>query len=457
MRPLIPTLLLGAMLLSGAGCGGPSQAELAAVAPVTLTIWRVFDRDDTLQEIMSAYQARHSNVSFAYKMLRFDEYEEELVRAFATGEGPDIFSIHNTWMKEYQDLMVPLPETMTLPYKETKGTIKKETVITFREEPTVSERELKTDFVDQVAKDAILSYQPDPRKSSESRIFGLPLSVDTLALFYNKDLLNAAGIAQPPTTWEEFKEQVKLLTRVDQNGDILQSGAAMGSAENVERAADILSILMMQNGTIMERNHQPTFAAASETSETPGLDAALFYTAFANPLKEVYTWNEDEPDSFEAFTTGKTAFLFGYSYHLPLIRARAPKLNVAVSALPQIAEESREVNYANYWFEVVAKASENQKWAWDFVQFATSAERVSSYLNMAKKPTARRALIEEQLIDEDLFPFVSQLLTAESWYHGDNAAVMESAFGDLIKSVLHGSVEPEKAITEAQNKVAQTY
>ncbi len=455
---LISAFLLMALLFTtvGAGCRGPSQAELEAVTPVKLKVWRVFDDDDTMRKIMSEYQTIHSNISFEYKTLRFDEYETELIRAFATGEGPDIFSLHNTWLKEYEDLMAPLPDSLSIPYKEVKGTIKKETIITIKEEPTVSQRELKNDFIDQVAEDVILSYQPDPKKAAEDRIFGLPLAVDTLALFYNKDLLNAASIAEPPTSWTEFQDQVKLLTRVDSNGELVQSGAAIGTSKNIERAVDLLSVLMMQNGTIMERGDRPYFAEASDVSEAPALDATYFYTAFANPVKDVYTWNADQAESFEAFTTGKTAFFFGYSYHLPLVRARAPKLNFAVAPLPQIAD-SRVVNYANYWVETVAKASENQKWAWDFIQFAASEERVMDYLTAAGKPTARRALINEQIEDEDLNPFVSQLLTAKSWYHGDDASIMEAAFKGLIDDILEGTAEPERAMKDAQNKVLQTY
>jgi multiple sugar transport system substrate-binding protein len=453
----ISFLVLATLLLTGQGCGGPSQAELEAVRPVTLTVWSVFNDEDSMRPLMDAYRRIHSNVSFKFKTLRFDEYEEELIRAFAEGEGPDIFSLHNTWIGEYEDLLTPLPDTLTIPYTEVKGTIKKETIITLREEPTISQRELKSEFIDIVSEDVIRDYQPDPKKPAESRIFALPLGVDTLALFYNKDLLNAAGIAEPPATWQEFNDQVKLLTRVNADGDIVQSGAGIGTSGNVERAVDILSVLMMQNGTTMTSDDRVQFAEPDRTTkEYLGLDAVRFYTDFANPVKEVYTWNDEQPDSFEAFVTGKTAFFFGYSYHLPLIKSRAPKLNFGTSALPQISE-GRTVNFANYWVETVSKASQNSKWAWDFLQFAASEEQVMDYLDAAGKPTARRGLINEQIDDEDLFVFVSQLLTATSWYRGNDAQVMEEAMGDLINGFLEGLYDEQDLMEEAQSKVQQTY
>lgn len=447
--------VLSVLMLTGQGCGGPSAAEIEAASPVTVTIWRVFDNSSTFGEIMSAYRVIHPNVSFDYREMRYDEYQEELLNAFAHGEGPDIFSIHNTWIGEYEDLIAPLPDSLSIPYTEVKGTIKKETITTVREEPALTLRELRNDFVDIVAEDVIRPYQPDSGQAPQDRIFALPMALDTLVLFYNKDLMNAAGIAEPPASWQDFQDQVKLLTRVDAQGLIIQSGAALGTSDNVERSTDILSVLMMQNGTQMT-NDGSNVTFADETGEVaPGEQAVRFYTDFANPVKEVFTWDATQPDSFDAFVDGKTAFFFGYAYHVPLVKSRAPKLNYGVTRLPQI-EGGRTVDYANYWVETVAKASPNQKWAWDFIQFATSEEHVMSYLDAAGKPTARRALVNEQIEDEDLFPFVSSVLTAKSWYRGNDATVAEQALRDLIDETLTGIEIPE-AIRRAQNKVQQTY
>ena len=97
------TLVL--LILSGQGCGGPSAAEQQAAEPVTLKIWRVFDDEDTLRETMENYQKIHTNVSFEYRELRSDEYKNELVRAFAEGRGPDIFSLNSTWIGEETSLI----------------------------------------------------------------------------------------------------------------------------------------------------------------------------------------------------------------------------------------------------------------------------------------------------------------------------------------------------------------
>ena len=70
-------------------------------------------------------------------------------------------------------------------------------------------------------------------------------------MFYNKDLFNTAGIATPPKTWDEFISVIRKLSAKDKFGNLTKSGAAIGAADNVNNAADILSLLMMQTGAKM--------------------------------------------------------------------------------------------------------------------------------------------------------------------------------------------------------------
>ncbi len=459
MRPSYSRFLaagtLALLVLTGQGCGGPSKAQQEAVTPAKLVIWNVFDGEDALRPAMAKYQALHPNVSFDYRQLRVDEYKNELVRAFAEGRGPDLFFVHNTWIGEELPLMAPMPKTLSIPYVEVTGTIKKEKVYSIKTEPTISLRQLKNDFLDVVTGDVVRPYQATPKDTPEQRIWGLPLAVDSLALYYNKDLLNTAGISAPPATWEDFQADVPKLTSVGPNDQIVQSGAAMGTSRNVERAFDLLSVIMMQNGTQMvDDNGRAAFAGANADREVPGLQALTFYTDFANPTKATYAWNRQQPASFDAFASGKTAFFFGYSYHAPLLRARNPKLKFAIAPLPQIGG-GRPVNYANYWVASVAKSSKNQTWGWDFIQFAAKADNVKDYLKATAKPPARRALIAGLSEDEDLAPFAGQLLTATSWYKGTNVAVAEQALLDLI-DVANAGGEIEQEISRTQNKVNQS-
>lgn len=462
MRQSRLILLLGIVLLltlTGVRCRKGTPPEVAqANRPITLNWWRTFDDEVAVRPIIEAYQVLHPNVAIRYRKLRFEEYEQALLDALAEDRGPDIFSLHSSWIRRYQSKLAPLPDALTIPFPEVRGTFKKEVVVTLKTTPALSVRALKERFVDAVAADVLISTS-DERGGKKEQIFGLPLALDTLALFSNRDLLNRTGIPEAPKTWSEMQSAVKRLTKLDREGNLLQSGAALGSARNVERATDILALLMMQNGAeMLDLSGAAAFHKIPPLLQglptPPGEQALTFYTDFANPQKEVYSWSAREPNALEAFISGRTAMMLGYAYHLSIIRARAPRLNLAVSPAPQI-EGNPEVNFANYWIETVSRKSPNAHFAWDFLQFATSAERVTRYLEATGRPPALRALISSLSEKEYTGVFAAQALTAKSWYRGGNARAAEAALLDAIDATLSGG-EVRKVLSIAAQRVNQT-
>ncbi len=462
-RLLTGFLLFSTLLTTGAGCFGGGAT--VSSAKITLKVWGVFDEEDSWKTLIEKYHTQHPNVTVEYTKLRFEEYKEELIRAIAEGKGPDVMAVHNTWLGGFTDLLAPMPDAVNVTRMETQGTLRKESVLVATSESTMSMKTLKANFVPAIIDDVVMPYAKDSKTDPVDKIYALPMAMDTLALFYNQDMLNAAGIPQPPATWKDFQEAVKSLTKIDAAGKITQSAVGLGLSENVERAPDILSVLMMQNGVKMvdERgrvtlNEVPKGAARDAP---PGVDAVRFYTDFANPTKEVYTWNESMPSSLDAFVNGQTAMFLGYSYHLPIIRTLAPKLNVAIAALPQIstADLTQQVNYGNYWAEGVSKDSVNQDYAWNFILFATDEDNVTSYLADAERPTALRSLIASQLNDEDIGVFAAQLLTAQTWYRGLDVDAAEGAMNQLIDDFLASTYgdDTQKAVDNAARVVSQTY
>lgn len=452
-KKIISLSLLAVFILStGFGCKTVNKETEAAMQPITLTYWRVFDGPDAFQEILDKYKVIHPNITINYRKLRFEEYETELLNALAEDRGPDILSIHNTWLRKYQNKLVPMPVSITMAYPVEQGTVKKEIIPVLKTVKSLSLKELKDTFVDAVYNDVVLD---------DNQIYGLPLSVDTLALFYNRDLLNNAGITQAPQYWnKDFQQNVKKLTKQDPVKGITQSGIALGGSNNINRYSDILAVLMMQNGAVMMDGKQVLFntvpAATKETKYNPGMEALRFYIDFSNPGKEVYSWNDDLSNSMEMFIGGKLAMMFGYAYDLPTIKAQAPKLNFSVSKLPQIEGSPMEVGFANYWVESVAKKSKYPNEAWDFILFATKADQAKSYLASTNKPTALRSLVATQSEDNELGVFAAQVLTAKSWYHGKNAAAAETAIGEMINNARLGTDKILEVINTGAAKVQQT-
>lgn len=448
-------LLAVFLLTAGFGCKIADKKTQAAMQPITLTYWRVFDDSDAFDEIIAKYKALHPFITIEYHKFRYEEYESALLNGLAEDRGPDIFSLQNTWLEKYQSKLVPMPETITMAYPVVKGTVQKETIPELRTTNSLTLKQIKDNFVDVVSHDVILN---------DGKVYGLPLSVDTLAMYYNKDLFNNAGISQAPQYWNrEFLQDVKKLTRQDPKKGIVQAGAALGGSANINRAPDILSLLMIQNGaTMMNDNGNVSFnltpSNAEENSYNPGIEALRFYTDFSNPTKESYSWNGELPNALDMFISGNLAIMFSYSYDLATIKAQAPKLNFSIAKFPQIeGNPPTNVNFANYWVEVVSKKSQHPNEAWDFIQFMTKEEQAKSYLDKTKKPTALRSLVPAQRNDDEIGVFADQVLTAKSWYKGKNEPAAEDAFREMIDLVIKNAGERiQDIINNAAAKIQQT-
>lgn len=457
MRKKITILFFMLVFVSTIGAGCSSKPAAQALAPVTINYWRVWDGQDDFQAIIDAYKQSQPNVTINYRKLSYDEYEAALLDAWAEDRGPDIFSIQNTWVRKYQTKIMPLPENITMARPVVKGSINKEVVAETQTKRSITPSEIKQNFVDAVAADVVVPFE------GKERVYGLPLFVDTLAMYYNKDLLNNAGIPELSVYWnKDFQQQVKKLTKQDVRGELIQSGVALGGSKNIERSSDILSALMMQNGAVMMEGSSVTFnkippAFRDREGYNPGVDAIRFYSDFANPAKEVYSWNSGLDNSLQHFINGKLAIFFGYSYHLPVIKSQAPKLNFAITKFPQIEGNSTEANTANYWVETVSAKTKHSNEAWDFVQFMTTKpEQAKKYLDKVKKPTALRSLLKDQLVDDSLKVFASQVLTARNWYRGKDVISAEGALNEMIDAVVVNTENIESSVNLAVTRIQQT-
>lgn len=429
-----------------------SKEEKEAAKPVQLIYWSVWDSPGDLRPLIASYRALHPNINIRVIKLRFEEYEKKLLESFAYGKPapPDIISLHYGWLKKYiqNGSIVPIPKTVTslYQYKEKSLGIKEEVISELRTIKTLTPYDIQQRYLNVVFNNIVINNQ----------IYGLPFSVDTMVLYYNRNLLDKANIPLPPTTWQEFQSAVKKITAFDNDGKTIKvAGAALGTANNIRRSADILMLLMMQNGAEIISNNQVLFASQKTRDYNPGLEALRFYMDFSNPKKEVYTWNAEMPHALEAFANGKLAFYFGYSFDLPLIRAYSKnKIPIGITKMPQI-QGAPEKHIANFWVQTVSSRSKNANEAWDFLLFASKPEEVKKYLSASKRPTALRELIQEQLNDNDLNIFASQLLNSQTWYSGYDYNAAEIYIQDMIQRVLKGE-DPKLSINLAVQRVRQT-
>ncbi|MBX4190360.1 extracellular solute-binding protein [Candidatus Parcubacteria bacterium] len=391
-----------------------------ATEKVTLEFWGVFDHPSAFTQLIQNFQTQNPDIKVKYRELGFSEYEKTLIDSLASGTGPDIVMIQNNWIYKHGDKLQSLPSQ-----------------IPGEKKPLFTIQDFKNQFVDVAYTDLVYGGQ----------IYGMPLYIDTLALLYNKDLFNSASITRPPQDWAEVNQDVQRLTKYNAQGNIIQQGIALGTARNINRSTDILMDMMIQSGVQMTDpdGRSATFA------QTLGQTALQYYTDFANPRKQVYTWNDTLHYSIDAFSEGSLAMVVGYAHHLSQIRAKSPRLNFAVAPMPQ-ASTADIRNFSNYWALSVPKKSAHPIEAWKFITYAASKEGASSYLNLTQRPAARRDLIDLQRTDSDLGVFAVQALTARSWIQVDENAI-ETIFANMIDDVNYNRSIVRDAIEKAQAQV----
>ncbi len=457
---IIILVLLLPVIVGGAACSTKNQSS-ATLAPITIKMWGVWDEEDAYTEIFNSYKASHPNVKFEYTKFQYEEYRDQLLAAWARGEGPDIFAVPNSSLGDYRKFITPLPQTIEVPKLVTSKALgcKKETKRVTTKQRTYTADTLRSEFIPVVSED-VLFYDKD----GNPQIYGLPFSTDNLVLYYNRDILNQARIALPPRNWNELVSQIPSLVKENEKGEIIQSAIALGTSKNIQRYTDLLSVLMMQDGATMGKmNDANVFQAVFDQSVKDadnkafysGAHALTFYTDFSNASKQAYTWNEDLPDSFEAFTQGLSAYFLGYAYHIPLIQKAAPTLNYDIAALPQVSL-NQEINFANYWVQSVFVNSKNATQAWDFLYFATQAGNVQPYLKETVLPSALRSIINTQAEDyPQIDIFIKQSLTSSSWYHGKNYRTVDEAFKLMIDEVVKAETTPKDAVEKAAKTINQ--
>jgi len=442
------TVLMILIITSGFSCKLFPEGGKEAYEPVILEYWGVWDTPGQMKALIEDFEATHPTISVNYKNFRYEEYERKLLEAWADDRGPDIFAIPSTWLKSYQHRIVPMPATYQIPVYEIQGTLKQELVTVLKTFKGLSPTDIKNQYVDVVYGDVVI----------DGEVYGLPYYVDTLATFYNIDLLTQAGIAQPIDDFFDLVEQAPKLTRATDSNKIIQSAAALGGTDNIPRFFDIFSSIMLQNGVEADgRSFNPLVGRDSATRLS---QVFSFYTDFARPGKASYSWNSEAENALEMFANGRLAYFFGYSYHADQLKARNLQFDWDIKNFPQTRGATGTKYYADYWINVVAKKSKNQSAAWNFIQSTAAPDKVKIYLDANKRPTALRSLIDGQLEDYEVATFASQVLTAANWYNGYNIALAEQYTGEILDGLVSGELVLDKEGTVLGlfvNKINQTY
>ena len=201
-------------LLAGLALGA-LVAATPAQAQVTLKVWSIDgnDRAGIADTFSKEFDEANDDITVEYRYIPFDELVNETLRAFATGNAPDIVSFDN-------------PDFALF-----------------------SSRGAMLDITDRVANSEIIGkaeYFQGPLNSVtwDGKLFGVPKYTDTIGIFYNKDLFAKAGLTEPPTTWEEVAEYAEKLT--DPANSVY--GVTFSARAGEEGTFQFLPIIQMSGG-----------------------------------------------------------------------------------------------------------------------------------------------------------------------------------------------------------------
>jgi multiple sugar transport system substrate-binding protein len=170
------------LALALSGCSASSSDSSG---PVTLKVWTGFTGGDRpgYATIVKDFEKAHPDIKVDMTVQPWDTIQQKLPSAWLTGQGPDVAAVSSdpNAVAQYVKTRSVLPITETGPGDSKINTSK---------------------FAPGTVKE--FTY--------DGKLYGVPANFATLSLYYNKELFEAAGIANPPKTVAELAQDAKTLT-----------------------------------------------------------------------------------------------------------------------------------------------------------------------------------------------------------------------------------------------------
>lgn len=319
MKKMLSILLTLCLLLSLA----LPYAQAEAKAEITFLIWDK-NQQPGMQAIVDAYTAKNPNVSINLQVTPWDEYWTKLQAAAEGGALPDVFWMHANQFFVYAEAGVLLDITP-----------------------------------------AEVDYSPYPAGITkmynyEGKQLAVPKDYDTIALVYNKEIFDAAGLAYPDETWtwETLLENAKKLTNKEKG--IYGFGVPMSDQSGFNN--------------FIYQNEGFTFRDGVSGFDQPAtIEAMQFYSDLTlkhgvSPTPE--SFSDIRPD--DQFMAGKLAMLYVGSWMMSAYTTNddiKDKFDLAV--LPQGKVRSSQYNGLGY---AGAANTKHPEIVLDFIKFAGSEE-----------------------------------------------------------------------------------
>lgn len=431
MKKYLAVISILLLLFSVSGCR--KKVANNNLPPVTLTYYKLFENEENLSPLFTKFKQRYPHITVEYKKFTDPEkYLETIVSELAEGVGPDIMSVPNTWIAQNYKKITPAPQDLA------------------------SEQVFKDIFVNVAADDNIIAGE------EFGEVYGIPLYVDTLALFYNDNHFETSipERGKPASTWTGLVNDAAKLSQKNSTGDLVKSAIALGTGD-VSRASDIFYLLTLQKEVSFYNDNfkEATFVKGNETENI--LD---YIVSFAEQNKTNYSWSSDFTDEGDltAFVRGETSMIFGYSHlykdilnQITLQKRAGQNVidvnDVQITEAPQPADSEQPISYASYFTETVSRNSKHPRESWLLLTFLVEQDNLEAYYKKDFKPTSIRSLIPDQRANPIYAPFINQLGYAKTL-----PIVNIFEYDKAIKELIDNSISQEQKrsfILDAQTKI----
>ena len=403
--------------------GMPDAAEPMADAEpemVEIEYWQYnFEaRVLAMDRLIEMFEAANPNIKVVHNAdVPYAEYRDKIAASVPAGVGPDVATLFYGWQTVWldADYLVPLPED-AFP----------KAMIDDEFSPLV-----QASFVD-------------------GTLYTIPTAVRALAMFYNKDLMAAAGLdpESPPTTLDELASQAAACTVRADNGDYEVQGFVVDLAAQDHHW--FREVLVRQFGG------EP-FSADGQSviwNSEAGQQAWNYLLKFKTELE---TGDRDLFDgSTSAFLAGRACFHIDGSFRLGTIANNAPDLNFGVVELP--SHNGVQSTFGSYWTHGITQKGASDPARLDaavkFLQFVTSDEAGSIWVDMVGELPARlnAGSDPELLADPKLGAFAAGLAYAQATFFV-NEPDQRQALVDAYDMVVLSGEDPNAALDIAAETV----
>jgi ABC-type glycerol-3-phosphate transport system substrate-binding protein len=423
-------VVFGVLIFSGALPIGSINKKRATELEGTLIVWGTQPQDKMRIYLDTLSQNNGNNIVYQYVEQSEDSIDTAFVNAIANGLPPDLIIMPHTFLSKHQNKLTLFP---------------------YESFP-------RRAFEDTYVSGAQLFLR-------QNGMLGVPLFVDPLVMFYNRDLVNRAGFVRPPNTWQAIAGAVSRLTVRDGDGGILVATLPFGTISNVPFAKDIISLLVMQAGDRMvvpnpQGGYQSVFGFTGNTddgSDSQNLTtlAIEFFMSFSNPQKDTYSWNRRAGNPYEAFLGGQLVFYPSYASELFKIRDANPNLNFDIMEMPQVGTIQTRLTFGKIYGVTVPKSGLQQALSLQGLQQITSPEGALLATQTLSLPPARRDILANPLASDPYIAVLySSALIATGWIDPD-PFVTKAIFSEMVESIASGKEEISAAVRTASDRMQQ--